>query len=58
MKPVVVTVTDVSGQEGSFTLDKHGFQYLSHASAETGFDDEQAILANYYPECEQLLKEV
>jgi hypothetical protein len=61
MVPVVVTVTDVSGQEDRFTLDAHGFQYVRHASAHAGsIDDDggQAIRNGYYRECEQLLKDV
>ncbi|KAK3896631.1 hypothetical protein C8A05DRAFT_39819, partial [Staphylotrichum tortipilum] len=58
--PVVVTVTDVSGQEDRFTLDEHGFQYVRHASAHARSiaDDDQAIHNGYYRECEQLLKDV
>ena len=58
MIPVTVTVTDVSGQEDSFTLDGHGFQYHKHVSVAEGLPDEQAIRKNYYPECVQLLKNV
>ncbi|KAL2259579.1 hypothetical protein VTK26DRAFT_6706 [Humicola hyalothermophila] len=58
MIPVTVTVTDVTGQERSFTLDSHGFQYHSHTSQVKGFHDAQVILDKYYPECEELLKEV
>ncbi|SPQ18503.1 86c9ad95-6d92-476b-a8b8-d092071b7d5e [Thermothielavioides terrestris] len=56
--PVTVKVTDVSGQEANFTLDNHGFQYLNHTSAEKGFHDDATIRSHYYPECEQLLKDV
>ncbi|KAK4156611.1 hypothetical protein C8A00DRAFT_40918 [Chaetomidium leptoderma] len=58
MIPVTVTVTDVSGREDQFTLDTHGFQYHTRPSAEEGFYDEHTIRTNYYPECEQLLKDV
>lgn len=62
MVPVVVTVTDVSGQEDRFTLDAHGFQYVRHASAHAHSivdnDSGQAIRNGYYRECEQLLKDV
>ncbi|KAF6825648.1 hypothetical protein CPLU01_10147 [Colletotrichum plurivorum] len=58
MTPRTMTVTDVAGREGDFTLDSHGFQYLRHASVETDFTDEEQIKARYYPEAEQLYKEI
>lgn len=51
-------VTDVSGDEGNFTLDSHGFQYCRHESRDKDFTDEKAIQSAYYEECEQLLKDV
>jgi hypothetical protein len=60
-RPVITTsvvVTDVSGEEGKFSLDGHGFQYHKHESKEKGFHDEDKIKAVYFPECEQLLKDV
>ncbi|KAK3321884.1 hypothetical protein B0H66DRAFT_552856 [Apodospora peruviana] len=51
-------VHDVSGEEAAYTLDSHGFQYVHHFSHEKDFTDEQAIKTVYYPECEQLLKNV
>lgn len=55
---VPVTVTDVTGNESSFSLDVHGFAYHRHESAEAagGFHDETALKQRYYPECEELLK--
>jgi hypothetical protein len=53
-----VTVTDVTGQEGDFTLDSHGFAYHKHTSAMTGFHDEEKIKLHYFPECEELLKQL
>ncbi|KAK3940177.1 hypothetical protein QBC46DRAFT_261583 [Diplogelasinospora grovesii] len=53
-----VVVTDVTGEEDKYTLDSHGFQYLRSTSNEKDFTDESKILAEYYPECEQLLKDV
>ncbi|KAK3951405.1 hypothetical protein QBC32DRAFT_215032 [Pseudoneurospora amorphoporcata] len=32
MLPVTTTVTDVTSDQGSFTLDRNGFQYLKHVS--------------------------
>ena len=60
MVSVPVTVTDVTGNESAFTLDTHGFAYHHHQSAEDsdGFHDEKALVARYYPECEELLKKL
>jgi hypothetical protein len=52
------TVTDVSGEETKYTLDRHGFQWCHHESIEKEFTDEQAIQSAYYKECEQLLQDV
>ncbi|KAK3694386.1 hypothetical protein B0T22DRAFT_402970 [Podospora appendiculata] len=57
MVPTPVTVTDVTGDERSFTLDRHGFQFHSHTSKEKEFHEKE-VPANYYPECEQLLKDI
>ncbi|KAK4187044.1 hypothetical protein QBC35DRAFT_464160 [Podospora australis] len=51
-------VTDISGEEDNYTLDGHGFQYVQHESAEKLFTNEQDIKSVYYPECEQLLKDI
>ncbi|CAI0655538.1 unnamed protein product, partial [Colletotrichum noveboracense] len=58
MIPHTMTVTDVTGDEDTFTLDSHGFQYLRHASVETDFTDEERIKNVYYPEAEKLYKEI
>ncbi|KAK3362335.1 hypothetical protein B0T25DRAFT_4085 [Lasiosphaeria hispida] len=58
MVSTVVTVTDVTGAEDSFTLDRHGFQFGNHESNAAGFHNEDTLRAEYYPECEQLLKSV
>lgn len=55
---VEVEVTDISGSEGSYTLDSHGFQIVRHESKEVEFVDEDQIKRDYYPETEQLLKDV
>jgi hypothetical protein len=52
------TVTDVSGDEDQYTLDANGFQYHQHVSKEKDFVDETKIETEYYPECEQLIKDV
>jgi hypothetical protein len=59
-RPVVekrVTVHDISGEEGKYTLDSHGFQIYKHESAEKDFLDDDKIKAQYYKETEQLLKD-
>ena len=56
--PFDVTVHDVRGEAGNYTLDGNGFQVHSHTSAEKEFLDDETIKAVYYPETEQLLKDV
>ena len=56
--PVQVEVTDISGSEGKYTLDSHGFQIIRHESKEKDFLDEDQIKGNYYQETEKLLKDV
>ncbi|KAE9972708.1 hypothetical protein EG328_004849 [Venturia inaequalis] len=52
-----VVVRDISGREGEYRLDNHGFQVLKHVSQEKEFVDDGKIKAEYYPEVEQLLKD-
>lgn len=56
--PHEVVVSDVSGAEDHYTLDGNGFQYCRSPCKETEFIDDGKIETEYYPECEQLLKEV
>ncbi|KAI9720783.1 MAG: hypothetical protein M1812_002622 [Candelaria pacifica] len=53
-----VLVHDIRGSEDEYTLDKTGFQVHKHVSKEKDFLDEDRIKAEYYPEVEQLLKDV
>lgn len=53
-----VTIHDVAGHEKEFTLDGNGFQLHKHTSVEKDFVDDDQIKASYYPEVEQLLKDV
>ncbi|CAK7231115.1 hypothetical protein SBRCBS47491_007821 [Sporothrix bragantina] len=53
-----VTVHDVRGEENKYTLDSNGFQFVHRPAAETEFTDDDHIRAVYYPETEQLLKDV
>lgn len=62
---VPVTVYDVTGRENDeeFTLDTSGFQFLRHTSQaavcrEDNYEDESKLTSDYFPECEQFLKEV
>ncbi|TVY73383.1 Gibberellin cluster GA4 desaturase [Lachnellula suecica] len=57
-RPHNFTISDVSGDEQKYTLDSHGFQYCCQKSTETDFVDDKKIEAEYYPECEKLLKDV
>ena len=56
--PLEVVVKDISGHEKEYALDTHGFQLVQHTSKQKEFVDEEVIKAEYYPEVEQLLKEV
>ncbi|RPD77498.1 hypothetical protein L226DRAFT_544110 [Lentinus tigrinus ALCF2SS1-7] len=56
--PRPVVVHDARGREHEFSLDKNGFQFMRHASAETEFVDEERIKTVYYKEAEELLKSV
>ncbi len=51
-------VNDISGEENTYSLDGYGFQYVKHESREKLFTDEQTIRSVYYPECEELLKQI
>ncbi|KAI1080590.1 amino acid permease-domain-containing protein [Whalleya microplaca] len=53
-----VHITDVTGHEAEYTLDQNGFEYVRHTAQEKDFLDEDHIRAVYYPETEQLLKDV
>lgn len=52
------TVHDITGHELDYTLDRHGFQLYYHESKEKDFEDDEKIKTQYYPETEQLLKDV
>jgi hypothetical protein len=55
--PHPVVIHDIRGNESAYTLDTHAFAALTNVppSAETEFQDDASIKANYYPEVEQLL---
>ncbi|KAH7141001.1 amino acid permease-domain-containing protein [Dactylonectria macrodidyma] len=53
-----VTIHDVRGEEDKYTLDGNGFQVFKRGATEKDFLDDEQIKASYYPEVEQLLKDV
>lgn len=53
-----VTIHDVAGEEDKYTLDSCGFQFVKHESKEKDFSDDEKIKSEYYPECEQLVKDL
>ncbi|EXJ78451.1 hypothetical protein A1O1_08851 [Capronia coronata CBS 617.96] len=53
-----VIIHDVSGDENTYTLDSHGFQFVTSPSKEKDFVDADRIKDVYYREVEQLLKEL
>lgn len=55
-EPHEVVVHDVRGKEDNVGLDKTGFAFVKHESAENDFDDEERIKNVYYKEVEELLK--
>ena len=63
-RPVVdqnFVVRDVTGEEDAYTLDRNGFQFRRHASEMKELDefrDDEKVKARYFPECEQLLKDM
>ena len=51
-----VTVHEVAGREGEFSLDGNGFEFIRNTATEKDFLDDDQIKASYYPEVEELLK--
>jgi hypothetical protein len=56
-EPLEVTIHDIRGEEGRYTLDGTGFQIHRHVSAEKDFLEDEKIRREYYAETEQLLKD-
>lgn len=52
-----VPVHDGRALVDTLSLDRHGFELRSHASAVTDFRDDDVIRTHYYPEVEQLVKD-
>jgi len=57
-KPTIIY--DVTGDEGKYTLDGNGFQFLTRGTRLHGadFHDAEVVKTRYYPEAEALLKDV
>ncbi|KAI1819150.1 hypothetical protein F4861DRAFT_166684 [Xylaria intraflava] len=57
-KPTIVK--DVTGEGDKYKLDRHGFQFCQRATQlhGTDFRDDELVKARYYPEAEQLLKDI
>jgi hypothetical protein len=52
-------VEDIRGQEGRFSLDHNGFQYITHHSqlSSNQFEDKELVEHKYFEECEKILRE-
>jgi hypothetical protein len=57
-EPHTVRINDVRPILSEVSLDTHGFDLVQHRSAVRDFYNEQEVKAIYYPEAEQLLREV
>ncbi|MBO0764009.1 MAG: methyltransferase [Hyphomicrobiaceae bacterium] len=57
-EPHIVQISDVRPILSEVSLDTHGFDLVPHLSAVRHFYNEQEVKAVYYPEAEQLLKDV
>ncbi|KAK1622706.1 hypothetical protein BDP81DRAFT_385611 [Colletotrichum phormii] len=53
-----VTISDLTGNEERFSLDRNGFQIYRSQSTEKQFQDDDQIKSSYYAEVEELLKNV
>ncbi|EJT71333.1 hypothetical protein GGTG_10592 [Gaeumannomyces tritici R3-111a-1] len=58
VEPHDMLIRDVRGSDERHTLDGSGFQFHRHVATEKEFVDEDKIRGSYYPETEQLLKDV
>ncbi|KAI0542947.1 hypothetical protein GGR58DRAFT_509783 [Xylaria digitata] len=55
-----MVIRDITGEEDKYTLDKNGFHLRRQATQLHGddFQDSELVKAKYYPEAEQLLKDI
>jgi hypothetical protein len=56
-EPHTVPVYDVRPALPQVSLDREGFHLIRFETAVTGFDDDDEVKANYYPEVERVVKE-
>jgi hypothetical protein len=57
-EPHIVKIGDMRPVLPEVSLDRRGFDLVQHRSAVRDFYDEQEVKAVYYPEAEQLLKDI
>ncbi|KAI2628336.1 hypothetical protein GGS21DRAFT_492657 [Xylaria nigripes] len=57
-KPTIIR--DITGEEDKYDLNTHGFQFYRRTTQLHGaeFQDRELVKAKYYPEAEQLLKDI
>ncbi|KAL8358302.1 hypothetical protein RB601_009626 [Gaeumannomyces tritici] len=48
---------DVRNDGHSYTLDEHGFQFVTHQQSFSDFDDEEAIRTHYLPQVEEVIRQ-
>ena len=53
-----VQIENVRGKEDAVSLDTTGFQFYNRPSKLKSFTNEEEIRSIYYPECENLIKEL
>lgn len=53
-----VLIQDVTGSEDRYSLDREGFQFVPHVSAEKDFMDQDRVKDVYYKEIDELLKKL
>ena len=54
---IEVPLNDIRGDESTYTLDEHGFQYIEHHHTFQAFDTEARIIEDYLPEVERLIRD-
>jgi hypothetical protein len=57
-KPYSAVINDITGDEEKYTLDDSGFQLVKQDTKVTDFLTPATVEKDYYPELEELLKEV
>ncbi|KAH7111733.1 hypothetical protein B0J13DRAFT_461712 [Dactylonectria estremocensis] len=55
---VEATIYDIAGEELNYNLDTHGFKFHYHETKVKNFSDLDTIKREYFPEVEQMLKEL